>query len=161
MSQFNPEICEHCGQSLTYLLPIDIGTTDIVKAIYRAVIKKGKNKVHPRKEMEVSGRDVKYREMVMDGHLTSNQVGNLSRARFHGLIAAVRGEPGFYLITRKGANFLQGEEVPKFAIISKTDKKQVGYFGEEKVKISDFIRSKNEEYWEGVDRSFNFEATLF
>ena len=38
---FEAEICECCGQAKTYLLPIDWGTALIVKAVARAVSKKG------------------------------------------------------------------------------------------------------------------------
>ena len=81
--------------------------------IARYIRTKGINVVHPRKEME--------------GHsLSSNDVGNLSRARFHGLIAKVKGEKGNYLLTTKGAKFLRGEAVPKYAIISIVTGKQIG-----------------------------------
>lgn len=117
---------------MTYLLPIDQGTVDIVKTIASAIRIKGVNMVHPRKEMEVSGSPVggfsTMQDRVRNGQMTSNQVGNLSRARFHGLIARVPNEKGCYLLTRKGARFLKGENVPRFAIISKVEKRQIGYF---------------------------------
>ena len=130
------DVCEHCGQTLNYFLAIDLGTCDIVKKIAEFIGKKGINAVHPRKEMEG----------LM---LTSNQVGNLSRARFHGLIAKIKENPGNYCLTRKGSQFLRGMPIPKTAIISKKDKKQVGYLEEEKVTIFEFI--KNTEYWNGIN----------
>jgi len=154
---YKPEVCSCCGQSLTYLLAVDRGTVDILKAIATAIRRKGINCVHPRKEMEIAVGQIDYPTMVKEGQLTSNQVGNLSRPRFHGLIAKVRGKDmaGNYCLTTKGAKFLKGEEIPKYAIISKEEKHQIGYFEEEihRCTIQDF--APDTEYWEGID--FNIE----
>lgn len=138
--QYVPEVCAHCSQKKTYVLAVDQGTVDIVKAIARFIKIKGINAVHPRKEME--GK-----------FLTSNQVGNLSRARFNGLIAKIPGNSGNYCITRKGVDFLSGQPIPRFAVIDKTQRMTVGYYLPEELQcdIKDFIRDG--EYWEGV----NFE----
>lgn len=138
IKEFEPEICPHCGQSMTYLLAVDRGTVDIVKAIAKFIGEKGINAVHPRKEMEGKA-------------LTSNQVGNLTRARAHGLIAKVRGAVGNYLLTRKGADFLRGTQIPKFAIMSKTEHHQIGYFEPEEymVSVHDFT-GEGEPYWQGI-----------
>lgn len=135
---YNPPVCDSCHQSLTYLLPVDRGTFEIVKAIAVFIGQKGINRVHPRKEMEGE-------------YLTSNQVGNLSRARFHGLIARVRDEKGNYLLTRKGAQFLRGEAIPKYAIISKVDHKNAGYFEEQKLTVTVRDLIGKEERWEGIN----------
>ena len=84
---FEPEICECCGQAQTYLLPIDWGTALIVKAVARAIRLKGINAIHPVKEMEVPAKGWNYGMAINDGKLTSNQIGNFTRARVHGLIA--------------------------------------------------------------------------
>jgi len=135
---YRPEVCDHCRQSTTYILAIDRGTAQIVKQIARFIANKGVNIVHPRKEME--GR-----------WLTSNEVGNLTRARAHGLIARVKGEPGNYCLTTKGSHFLHGGHIPKFAIRSKVEGKTMGYYDPDHtmVQISDFNDSK--DYWEGMD----------
>lgn len=112
---YKPEYCSCCGQTTTYLLPIDRCTVEIMFAIAKFISRKGINSVHPRKEME-------------NIYLSSNQVGNLSRPRFHGLIAKVKGVSGNYCLTKKGAAFLRGEKVPKYAIISKSEKHQIGYY---------------------------------
>lgn len=151
--KYQPKTCESCGQTTTYELVIDRGTVDILKAISMAIRKKGVNIIHPRKEMEVTSRQVPYEEMVRDGHLTSNQVGNLSRARFHGLIAAVKGKSGTYCLTPKGAGFLRGEEIPRIAIISKAEGHNIGYFEEATIRCT--IRhpdlAPEKEYWIGHD----------
>ena len=149
---YEPEVCEHCGQTITYLLPLDRGTVDIVKSIARAIRNKGINFIHPRKEMEFrlpAGGN--YYEMIRAGMLTSNQVGNLSRPRFHGLIARIKDNPGNYCLTTKGAQFLKGREIPRFAIISKAEKKQVGYYKQfdYTAKVKDF--ATDEDYWEGIN----------
>ena len=87
---FKPEICQCCGQSKTYALAIDKGTTDTLRAISIAIGRKGINIIHPRKEMEWRSKD------ISQGLITSNQVGNLTKARVHGLIAKIKGQPGNY-----------------------------------------------------------------
>lgn len=147
--QYIPEKCDCCNQTLTYLIPIDKGTVEILKAIARAILNKGINAIHPRKEMEVSNtqnRDL----MIKDGFLTSNMVGNLSRPRFHGLIAKVRWQPGNYCLTTKGAKFLKGSLVPRYAIRDKVTKRQIGYWLPEKYQVSIKDFSNDEEYWEGI-----------
>ena len=138
-----PEVCPMCKQSCTYLVGLDRGSVDILKAIAVFIRDKGVNAVHPRKELEGNG-------------LSSNQVGNLSRPRMHGLIARVKKEgqrvPGNYLLTAKGAAFLRGEPVPRYAIISKAEGHQVGYFEPETLtcKVADF-NEPGEPYWDGID----------
>lgn len=150
--KYKPMICKCCGQTTTYALLLDRGVVDILKAMARAIELKGINKIHPRNEMEI-GKDVSldYRMMVQQGMLTSNQVGNLSRSRFHGLIARVDNESGVYCLTRKGLDFLRGMEIPLIAIISKAEKRLMGYWyeSENTCTIDDF---KNDpEYWSGLN----------
>lgn len=138
--KYQPEICECCNQTKTYLLAIDRGTVDIVKGISRAIGKKGENSVHLTKEVLEQG--------FFSSH---HQVGNVARPRAHGLVAKVKGEPGYYLLTSKGAKFLRGDRIPKYAIISKVEGRQIGYFEEEKnvVAIEDF--NSESDYWEGIN----------
>lgn len=140
---YTPPVCSHCGQETEYVLAIDNGTAHIVKQIAKFIGRKGINAVHPRKEMEGT-------------YLTSNQVGNLTRARIHGLIARVDGNPGNYLLTRKGSKFLHGEAIAKYAIVKKSisgaRSHNEGYFmpDEHQVVISDFDPKNGEGFWEGV-----------
>ena len=137
-----PDVCPGCKQSCTYVVGLDRGSVVIMKAIARFIQIKGINVVHPRKELEGT-------------YLTSNQVGNLSRPRMHGLIAhyKVAGErkAGNYVLTSKGAAFLKGEPIPKYAIISKAEGHQVGYHNPEVLtcRISDF-NDPDEPMWEGI-----------
>ncbi len=146
---FKSKTCPQCGQSIDYAIPLDKGTCDIVRAISVHIGKKGINRVHPRKEMESRFAD------PANGLITSIMVGNLTKARAHGLIAKVKGNSGNYCLTGKGARFLRGEAVPKVAIMSKVEHHQIGYLSDEQgqpqmVKVSDFI---DEKTWAGI----NFE----
>lgn len=140
MSKINytPEKCECCGQSKTYILAVDKGTTDIVKAFARFIGKKGINVAHVAKEL------------LAAGYLTANQRSNVARPRAHGLIARVKGEnmKGNYCLTSKGAAFLRGEKILKHAIMDKVTKHQIGYFGTETVSVKEF--DGKGEYWEGI-----------
>lgn len=136
--KYKPDECEHCGQTTTYLLGLDHGTAEIVKAIAIAIGKKGINIVHPRKELEGVS-------------LSSNDVGNLSRARFHGLIVAVPGKKGNYLLSRKGAAFLRNEMVPRYAIVSKSEGHQIGYFKPEEYQTRLTQLIAESDRWEGIN----------
>jgi hypothetical protein len=122
----------------TYMLGVDKGSAKIVRQIGLFIKQKGINVVHPRNEME--GK-----------YLTSNEVSNLSRPRSHGLIAKVKGNRGNYCLTTKGLDFLRGNRIPKYAIISKAEGHQIGYFEPEvhTVSINDF--KKSDENWEAIN----------
>jgi hypothetical protein len=136
--EYTSEKCVNCGQTKTYLLKIDRGTIDIVKAIASAVRAKGINVVHPRKEME-------------GNYLSSNQVGNLSRPRFHGLIAKIRGNAGNYCLTTKGAQFLRGESIPRYAIVSKAEGHQIGYWDSGADAMCTIQEFNGGKYWDGIN----------
>jgi hypothetical protein len=142
VQQFTPEVCECCGQDTSYELGLDKGTALIVYQIAKFIRMKGINIVHPRKEME-------------GVYLTSNQVGNLSRARFHGLIASVDDNAGNYLLTKKGGAFLRGEVVPKIAIVKKATAKlpamNIGYHLPDEIKTTFRGLVAEKEYWTGID----------
>lgn len=125
--------CPHCGQHTEYPLAIDRGSIHIVKRISHFIEAKGINIVHPRKEMEGS-------------YLTSNEVGNLTRPRIHGLIAKVSGNPGNYCLTQKGLDFLNGKPIPKIARVFKG--RNIGYLNDEFVTIKEF--NTGNDYWNGI-----------
>ncbi len=137
MIKFTPDVCPCCTQTTNYLLAIDRGTVNIVKKIALFIGSKGINIVHPRNEMEGHG-------------MTSNEVGNLTRARAHGLIAAVPGNPGNYCLTTKGAEFLKGAIVPQFAIRDKVSGRTTGYYDEGRALVSVHDFDQSDEYWEGI-----------
>ena len=138
---YKPEVCHECGQTKDYALAIDRGTIKILKQMARFIGQKGINVVHPRKEMEGT-------------LLTSNEVGNLSRPRIHGLIAKIKGEPGNYCLTSKGASFLHGHAIPRVAIRSKATGHTTGYYlpdenPERMCTIHDF--GADEPWWHGIN----------
>ena len=156
---FTPEICKCCGQARTYLLPIDWGTTVILKAVAAAVRNKGINMIHPTKEMEMPSSNWTYYAAIHHGMLTSTQIGNMTRARVHGLIARSQKEAGNWVLTRKGAAFLRGERIPRLAVIEKTRKTEGGrshkidYFKPEENTCTVHEINTNEDIpvWEGID----------
>jgi len=149
--EFKPQYCKCCGQTTNYKITINRGIADTIKAIAVAIKRKGINCIHPRKEMEINTGQIDYKTMVSDGKLTSNQVGNLSRCRFHGFIARVDKHKGNYCLTRKGIEFLRGEPIPQYAVVSKSEKRLLGYYMENKFycRIEDF--KPEMEYWDGIN----------
>ena len=148
LEKFQPKVCPCCQQTEEYLMTIDAGTCDIVRAISAAIRKKGENCIHPRKEMEMGKSQLNYNQMIREGYLTSTMVGNLSKARSQGLIAQIEGKSGYYCLTHKGAEFLKGASIPKYAIMSKITGHNIGYWheNEDRVKMKDLIKDGN--YWE-------------
>lgn len=147
---FEESKCECCGQTTDYAVALDRGTALIVLAIYNAVRKKNKNKVHLRKEMECRDKDYSsYRDMVSDGHMTSRMIDNVLRAKYHGLVAQVDGGgQGEYLITPKGARFLRNEQLPRIAVIDKATHTKKQYWNEieDRTTFTELMR-KETPFW--------------
>lgn len=164
--KFTPKICQCCGQTETYLMCVDTGTCDIVRAISVAIRKKKKNCVHPRREMELGKNQLNYSQMIREGYLTSVMVGNLSKARSQGLIARVDGKPGYYCLTHKGAEFMKGASIPKYAIMDKVTGHNIGYWYENEERVTMRSLVKSGDYWEInfdiVDKAvvFNLPRTM-
>lgn len=152
MEKYVSEKCNCCGQTLTYLLPIDKGTADIIRAFSIVIRRKGINMVHPWKEMLVETKKWSRERMLSEGVLTASHLTNLSKGRAHGLIAKAE-EPKNWVLTTKGAQFLKGSRIPKYAILSKVTKHQEGYWRQDELTVSvqDFI--DDDEYWEGINYS--------
>ena len=131
--QFKPRKCECCGQSMEYILGLDKGTAHIVKQFARFISEKGINIANPNHELK-------------NTWLTDVEVGNITRATAHGLLARVDGDTGNYALTNKGQDFLRGSVVPKYAIMSKVDKRQIGYLEEYTVTVHEL-----DKYWEGIN----------
>lgn len=134
--KFKAGMCEHCKQSTTYRLGLDKGSAEIMVTLIEAISKKGINEVHPSRELDLSGKKKWF--------LT-----NLSRPRFHGLIAFVKNKKGYYLITRKGADFLRNVAVPKYAVRSKVTGHLEGYWEPEACTVTMRQLRKSEQMWEG------------
>ena len=149
--EWKPPTCEHCGQQTEYILPLDRGTADIVKAFAAAVRIKGTNTIHPKKEMEIPAREWTQFRSITEGVLTSNQIGNFTRARIHGLLARLEGEAGNWLLTKKGGAFLRGQAVPRYAIVKKTTADERShkeeYYEPETETITVFDLLHEDDYW--------------
>ena len=91
--------CEHCGANMkAYWQPLTGGLVScLVKAI-KYVHTNKKNEFHLSKHLDLS----------------KNQYNNFQKLRFHALVAKVDDKPGYWLITKRGGQFLRGEiAVPK------------------------------------------------
>ena len=132
---YEKEICECCGQSTTYLVGVDRGTVTIVKKIARAIAKKRINMLH----------------LAQEGVLNHNELCNIIRPVYHGLVAHAEGETGNFVLTQKGFDFLNGKEIPKYAIVDKITKSLKDYFEPEEYKVSvNSLNKKDDPYWEGT-----------
>jgi hypothetical protein len=151
---YMPDICPCCKQSCTYIVAIDRGAVELMRAIARYVQMEGVNKVHIRDDLE---KKLKW--------ITSVHTGNLSKPRMHGLIARYKenGErkAGYYLLTKKGSDFLKGASIPRYAIASKVESHQVGYFAENDLKctINDF-NEIDEPRWVWSNVNINDNGTV-
>lgn len=132
--------CQTCGQRLSYELEIDKGTVEILTKMARFIRAKGINAVHLSKEM------------LKQGIITHHQVGNISRPRFHGLVARIKGEVGNFGMTQKGMDFLRGEPIARTIIIKKaagpgSPAHVIGH-SDEQVTIHQIDREWG-DYWSG------------
>lgn len=146
--KYEKEKCHACGQTTTYALTLDRGTLNIVKAIASKIRIKGQNIVHPMKEMVVNPRGFDYNR-VLQGEMTPNMYSNMKHATAHGLIAKVKGYPGNYCLTTKGANFLKGQVVERTAIRSKVTKHTIGYLSDDFIDLQQL--EKLSDFWQGLD----------
>lgn len=153
--KFEPKVCEHCSQTTQYLMPVDRGAAIIVKAVAAAIRRKNENAVHPVREMEVPRKEWTYDRARFEGVLPSSFIRNFSRVRFHGLIARVKGKPGFWCLTTKGADFLAGMPVEHYAIRGKATRHTEGYLIDPKTNEPYFVEisqlAKQGELWEGIN----------
>lgn len=145
---FDRKPCAACGQTTEYLVGLDKGAAYTVIAFYAAVRRKGLNCLHPAKEMLVMNREWTPERCRDEGVITPQMRNDLKHAGAHGLIAKVRGEPGNWCLTRKGAEFLRGARIPKYAVLSKTEGKQIGYWEPDgqNVTIADLLKSAT--FWD-------------
>lgn len=148
MVKFEPKICDHCGQSEQYAMRLDRGTAMILRSFYNAVRRLNRNKVHVQNEMAMSMSDIRQgfgglKGAIDAGFMSNSMEHNLSRPRYHGLVAFVDKGSGEYLLTPKGAKFLRDEPVMRTVIIDKRTKKNAGYFEPHgTVTYSELIKEK-------------------
>ena len=150
---WKPTTCDGCGQTTTYLQPLDRGTSDIVKSMANAVWREGKNDIEISKRMVVNpsaGHETaeSYAAMIAQGLMTPSMRNNISKARAHGLLAKVRESSGHWLLTTKGADFLCGKRIPKYAVMSKAEKKQIGYLDDGTPGCETTVGELKGAYWD-------------
>ena len=144
--KFEPTVCPCCQMTIDYVVSLDKGTADLLLAMIKIANESKKNEVY------IQGG-------VDNGDITPMQAGNLTKARANGLIAPVRDKNHYYLITRKGAEFLQGRTIPRHAILSKKDGCQIGYFHPEELTINiKEAESDNRPYWDFLKNEYPASA---
>lgn len=138
MENFEPTVCQHCGQTTTYSMRLDRGSARILLALFQAVARKGVNEIHPTQEVEWS-KEEKW------------SASNVSRVRAHGLIAMIDGKPGYYALTRKAGAFMRGASIPKEVIVSKEKGHTIGYVDKEvrRVTFRELMTDDGIPYWDG------------
>jgi hypothetical protein len=136
----NNEHCEHCGARLKkYWHGLSQGLVRTLIKIYKGVADKKENMINPHHELD----------------LTTVEHMNMTKLRFHGLIAKVKedGEVqrGFWLITQRGADFLKGQiQVPSRV---QTFRNKVVDHSTDLVTITDVMRDA--VYWE---KDFSYDV---
>lgn len=140
--------CTHCGQK------VEKYNVQLTEGIIRALIKfrqainlKKENKIHLLKDIQ---GDIK---------LTPHEWNNFSRLRFHALVAKVRENgkhvSGYWLLTSRGADFLNGEiDVPKTVTVFNN---KVVSHSEERAFIKNIIGSQ--PYFEKIENIVYETAT--
>jgi hypothetical protein len=108
--------------------------TALVKAI-RFVQANNKNKFHLQKDLK---------------ELTKNEYNNFQKLRFHGLVAKIHDKSGYWLITRRGGQFLRGEITVPWKV--ETFRNRVIGHSPEQVHIKD-LRGKLPEF----EKDFSYE----
>ena len=158
--KFVPDVCPHCTQTTNYDLALDRGSALIVLAVYNAVRRLDRNRIHVGNEMVRPATDFpSYRDMVAGGWMTFKMEGNMSRPGRHGLITKAT-DTGEWLITPKGARFLRGEAVPRVAIVDKTTGHKAYYLNEDtdRVTFSDLMK-REVPFWD-VSRNDRIDFLL-
>ena len=123
------QTCPYCGASMKmYWHSLTPSLLKVLVKIYVAVSEKGDNRIHPHKEMK----------------LTASEHMNMTKLRFHGLIAKCKKEGkverGYWLITRRGGQFLKGEiAIPRDV---QTFRNKVTDHKGDMVRVKDIVRSK-------------------
>lgn len=153
IKEYKAQRCPHCGQTETWLAKMSQGQEELLKAIATAIKRKGINVIHTAKEI-VRKDGTKTKELNIAGYITPSQNSNLTTIRSHGLIAKIQNNSGAYCLTTKGAQFLKGQPIPKVAVVSKVEKKQIGYLIPDETDPKNWYivgKDNNEGYWGGFE----------
>ena len=121
-SNMEDKYCEHCGQKISGRWEgLSKGLVrDLVK-LYSKVVETQVNEVHLQKDLD----------------LTNNQYNNFQKLRYFGLSVKVENKPGYWLLTRRGADFLtKGEKISKRVYVANN---QIVERSEDKVGAIDLL----------------------
>lgn len=140
--------CTHCGQKVEkYNVQLTEGIIRALIKFHQAIYRKKENRIHLLKDIQ---GDIK---------LTPHEWNNFSRLRFHALVAKVRENgkhiAGYWLLTRRGGEFLRGEaDIPKMVTVFNN---KVVAHSEERAFIKDIIGSQ--PYFEKIENIIYETAT--
>lgn len=131
--------CPHCGASMSkYWHRLSKGLVITLIEFKQAVLQKRENKIHVPKDVS----------------LTKNQYNNFQKLRYHALVAKARTasgahESGFWVLTRRGNQFLNGE----IAIPEKvqTFRNKITDKSEKRVLISEVLKGEQKVWDEKPD----------
>lgn len=95
----NKKTCANCGANMkAFWHTVNSGLVGIMIKAITFIRDNGKNEFH----------------LQDDLHLSVNEFSNFTKLRFHGLVAHVKDKSGYWLITKRGGEFLRGEiSIPK------------------------------------------------
>lgn len=142
VEKYKEEVCPHCHQTASYLIGIDKGCAETLLQILQVISKKGINEIHPSRE--INWKDNQKWKLT-----------NLSRNKFHGLIAPLKDKKGYYCLTKKAGKFLRGEAIPRYLIRSKITKHNEQYWKPEENLITfiELLSSSEIPIWDGAEQN--------
>jgi hypothetical protein len=130
------ERCPYCQANLKkFYHTLTPGIVSVLIAAIQFVHGAGRNEFH----------------LQNDLHLSVNQFCNVTKLRFHALIAKVDGKPGYWCITKRGGMFLRGEICVPLKV--KTFRNRVEDHSAETIHIDD-LRGKVPYF----EREFAYET---
>ncbi len=143
---YHPTVCECCDQALDYRVGLSKGHVRLMAKFAAAIRAKGINAVVPSKELATGKWGIPF---------TVTEMKALSQVRLHGLLAMSREHAGNWLLTTKGADFLRGRSIPRYALVLKrnkaTSEHTTGYWEAERNMITAGELLKEGEYWRHID----------
>lgn len=123
-------VCPTCHQqSFIYRHGISKGMVSALSKFKKAVLVKGENSVHTRRDMDGT-----------DYELTKGEYANWTMLRYHGLVAKDDDAgKGYWLLTRRGNQWLKGEvAIPRYVFVLNNE---VQGSGPELVSAREIVRA--------------------
>ncbi len=122
--------CKHCGQRVRARWEsLSKGLVFSLEKLGKRVAETQRNKVHLQNDLS----------------LTKNEYNNFQKLRYFGLAVKVENKAGYWLLTKRGLNFLSDEErVPKQVKV--VDNRVVAYSGKT-ISIRNYYKDFETPYW--------------